>query len=356
MNILFYLSHPAQFHFAKNIISNLKRDGNNVVILIKTKDVLESLLKESGWDYINIQPKLRKNNKLSMALASFQRTFRVLNYAKKYKADMLVGTDASIAQTAWLLHKVSLTTLEDDAEIIPKLVKTTYPFTTDIVVPSVCGVGRWKNKKIAYQGYMKLAYLHPNYFQPDIEVVRKYIKEEKFCIIRLAKLTAHHDKGIGGLNLQQTLDMVKMLISAGIKPYVHSEVNLNDDLRKYQLNMASSDIHHIIAFATLLVSDSQSMSVEAAMLGTPSVRFSDFSGRISVLEELESKYQLTFGIKSTNSERLFEKIQELLSNEDLKKEFSARRQKMLDDKIDVTAFFTWYIEKYPQSKSEYLKQ
>ena len=36
----------------------------------------------------------------------------------------------------------------------------------------------------------------------------------------------------------------------------------------------------------------------------------------------------------------------------LRSEFQARRQRMLVDKIDVTAFFTWFIENYPSSAQE----
>jgi hypothetical protein len=35
----------------------------------------------------------------------------------------------------------------------------------------------------------------------------------------------------------------------------------------------------------------------------------------------------------------------------LKAEWQLRRQLMLNDKIDVTAFYVWFIENYPQSKS-----
>lgn len=351
MNILFYFGHPAQFHFAKNIVANLKNDGHNVHILIKTKDILEDLLKESGWDYVNIQPVFRKNNKLSIAMASLQRTRMVLKYAKRYKVDLLIGTDASVAQAAWLLHKFSFTTLEDDAEIITKLVKTTYPFTTCIVVPRVCSVGKWNAKKVAYDGYMKLGYLHPNCFTPNLQTVRKYIDSGKYCLIRLAKLVAHHDEGIKGLDLTIVSQLVKLMEVYGLKVYIHSEIPLDESLEQYHLKMASADIHHVLAFASLLISDSQSMSVEAAMLGTPSIRFSDFTGKISVLEELEQKYGLTFGIKTNELQRLYDKTKELLSMNGLKEEFLERRQRMLADKIDVTAFFTWFIENYPESNN-----
>ena len=41
----------------------------------------------------------------------------------------------------------------------------------------------------------------------------------------------------------------------------------------------------------------------------------------------------------------------MMSNllENLKEEFKARRQKMLSEKIDVTAFLVWFIEHYPES-------
>jgi predicted glycosyltransferase len=89
--------------------------------------------------------------------------------------------------------------------------------------------------------------------------------------------------------------------------------------------------------------------MEAAMLGTPSIRFSDFSGRISVLEELEHKYGLTFGFKTNESDKFFNKIDELLKTKNIKKEWQRRRQKMLAEKIDVTAFMAWLIENYPES-------
>lgn len=85
------------------------------------------------------------------------------------------------------------------------------------------------------------------------------------------------------------------------------------------------------------------------MLGVPSIRFSDIAGMISVLEELEKVYGLTFGIPTSAPERLFEKINELLSLSDLNREFENRRQRMLEDKIDITAFMVWFIENYPES-------
>ena len=350
MNILFYLGHPAQYHFIKNSARQLLEDGHQVKILIKTKDILENLLQEDGWEYENIQPNYRKNAKLAILTASFKRTLAVLKAACRFKADMLIGTDSSIAQAGWLLRKPAITTLEDDIEVIGNLAKLTYPFTTHIITPRPCCVGKWEKKKVPYEGYMKLAYLHPNYFTPNENIVRGYGIEGKYVLIRLAKLVAHHDAGIGGLWTSLVKKMVAQVEAMGYKAYISSEVELCTDLEPYRLSIHYRDIHHVLAFASLLISDSQSMSVEAAMLGTPSIRFSDFKGRISVLEELEEKYQLTFGIKTDAPEKLKEKTAELLRMSDVRATFQQRRQKMLSEKIDVAAFLTKFIEDYPGSK------
>ena len=46
---------------------------------------------------------------------------------------------------------------------------------------------------------------------------------------------------------------------------------------------------------------------------------------------------------------MFDKIQELLSQENLKEQWKIKRDRLLADKIDVTAFYVWFIENYPES-------
>ncbi len=59
------------------------------------------------------------------------------------------------------------------------------------------------------------------------------------------------------------------------------------------------------------------------------------------------KYGLTFGIKTSEPQRLFDKIEELINTPNIKEEWQKRRQKMLSEKIDVTAFMVWFVENYP---------
>ena len=344
-----YLGHPAQYHCIKYTVRQLIDDGHSVKMLIKTKDMLEDLVKEDGWSYENIQTTFRKGSKWSIIKASFERTGKVFRIARQFRADLLIGTDSSIAQAAWLLRKPAITTLEDDVEVIYNLARLTYPFTSSILVPAPCRVGKWENKKVPYYGYMKLAYLHPNRFTPDKAVVEKYGITGDYILIRLAKLAAHHDVGIKGLTTELVQRVIYLAREKGLAVYISSESDLDASLAPYQFRIKHTDIHHIMAYAPLLISDSQSMSVEAAMLGVPSIRFSDFAGRISVLEELEQSYNLTLGIRTAEAELLEKKVTELLSLPDIRSEFIVRRDKMLSEKVDVTAFLVWFIENYPDS-------
>jgi predicted glycosyltransferase len=88
------------------------------------------------------------------------------------------------------------------------------------------------------------------------------------------------------------------------------------------------------------------MAAEAAVLGTPSIRFNDFVGEISYLEELEHKYQLTFGIRTSDQEKLFEKTKELIEESDLSETFRSRKEIMLNEKTDLSIIMKDLFLKY----------
>ena len=93
-------------------------------------------------------------------------------------------------------------------------------------------------------------------------------------------------------------------------------------------------MHHVMAFADLYIGDSQTMAAEAGVLGVPFVCFNDFVGRIGYLRELEDHYQLGYGIKTSQVERLYKVVENLVKMPDRKAVYEIRRQKMLSEKID----------------------
>lgn len=351
MKILLYFGHPAQYLFLRESIKCLIGNGHKIKILIKTKDVLEYLLLQDELEYVNILPQERSKSKIAIAFSLLKRNLVIFPIMVKFNPDLIIGTDAAIAQLGWLFRKNRITITEDDYEVIKTLGILSYPFTKTILCPEVCSVGKWDRKKIGYAGYMKLGYLHPNVFKRNHKIPEKYNLEKKYGVIRLAKLTAHHDFGIKGIDESFLDEIISVFEKHSIAVFISAEDNIDQKYDKYLFDINPNDMHQILANAEFLICDSQSMSVEASMLGVPSIRFSSFAGRISVLEELEHNYQLTFGINPKNPELLLTKLDRLLSLQNLKEVFRVRRLKMLSEKIDVTAFLVWFIENYPKSKN-----
>lgn len=352
MNVLIQLSHPAHFHLYKNVAKNLMVDGHKVFILIKTKDILEDLLKRSGLPYYNILQEAHRKSKLGILWDMLVRDWRILRFVKRNKIDLLTGSTVEIAQVGWLTHKYRINTGEDDMRIVPLFQKMAGPFIQTMLSPVSCDNWKLEPKSIKYAGYHKLAYLHPNQFIPNKSVVEQYFSTERpYFILRFAQLKAYHDieSNAHGINTDIAQHLIEMLLPHG-NVYITSERELEPQFEKHRLRINPLDIHHVLAYAKLYVGDSQSMAVEAAMLGTPSMRFNDFAGKIGVLEELEHKYELTFAVSPSEPQKLYDKVQELLAMPDLHEVFQQRRQRMLSEKIDVTAFFTWFIENYPESR------
>lgn len=349
MKILFYLGHPAHFHLFKNTIQSLESNGHRVSVLIKKKDILEDLIRRSGISYINILPEGRGDSKSRIALGMLKRDWRLFRFCLRQRPDLMIGTSTEIGHVGTLLNIPSINVNEDDSDAVPLYSRISYPWSTHILSPAVCNNGRWEKKSVKYQGYHELAYLHPSIFTPSKEIAKKYLSVEKpYFLIRFAKLNAHHDKGISGITDELALQIIDILKPYG-NTFITSERKFDEKFEPYRLQIDPIDIHHVMAFASLYIGDSQTMAAESGVLGVPFIRFNGFVGKLGYLNELESKYQLGYGIIPSEPEKLLETISDLLALENRSEIFKARQLIMLKDKIKVTEFFVWLIESYPDS-------
>lgn len=219
-----------------------------------------------------------------------------------------------------------------------------------LFAPTVCNNLFWNKRTIKYNGYHELAYLHPNHFIPQKEIVERYFPGCKpYFILRFAQLNAYHDVGIKGINTNIAQNLINILKPYG-DIYITSERELEPQFEQYRIKINPLDMHHVMAFASLYIGDSQTMAAEAGVLGTPFIRFNDFVGKISYLKELEDVYKLGYGIKTKDIPVLYNTVDTLLKMENRSKIYQERRLVMLSEKIDCSLFFTWFIENYPQSK------
>jgi len=231
----------------------------------------------------------------------------------------------------------------------PLFVKFGHPFADTILSP--INTPRKSKKTIYIHAYHELAYLHPRRFTPDSSVLSDAGVEvgNPYFILRFNAFKAHHDVGVVGLTIDNKRRLVNYLKTKG-KVFITMERDIDDEFKPYQLKVSPEKAHSLMYYATMFVGDSQTMTSEAAVLGTPAIRCNTFVGRIHYLEEEEHKYGLTYGFRPERSEEMFRRIEELLSLANLKQEWQSRRQKMLSEKIDYAQFLTWFIESYPESK------
>lgn len=373
MDVLIQLSHPAHFHLYREVAKNLINQGNKVLFVIKSKDILEQLLQNAGLPYVNINQHAHRGSKLGILWDMFVREWRIIKLCRKHKIDLLTGSTPEVAHVAWLLGLHAVNTGEDDADVISMFIKIAKPFIDGYAAPDPCEMGTVEKRTSHYPGYHELAYLHPNHFTASQEVVTSYgIDTAKpYFILRFASLNAHHDDGIKGINTEVAQRLIDTLSPHG-QIYITSERPLEPQFEQYRIRINPLDMHHVMAFASLYIGDSQTMAAEAGVLGVPFVRFNDFVGRIGYLRELEDIYELGYGIHATplteespirradgsiqpgGVEQLYARVEQLVAMpaEQRRTVFAARREKMLADKIDCAKFLTWFIENYPASAQQ----
>lgn len=358
MRVLFSLNHPAHYHMFKRLAKMLQEDGHETQYVICNKDVLEDLLKSDGVPYVKLQQRRhRKSSALSVMVNGvvdmLEKDWLLMKYVGQHRPDIMIGTDLSIGHVGLLKGIPSLFFNEDDYEINKAACLLSYPFVSGIVAPDVCNVGRsFERKKIPYRGYQKLAYIHPKYFTADYQLVKKYIGDvDTYFILRLVSLTAGHD--ISGKHQgidNSLLDCLITLLESRGKVLISSERPLAEKYQKYQLNAPASCMHHLMQFATLFIADSQSMCFEAGLMGVPYIRFNDFVGKISVLNQVENEYQLGYGVRTCDAAKLLQLADDLTCTPNLKEQWRQKKERLFQDKIDVNLFWKWLIENYPQSR------
>lgn len=168
--------------------------------------------------------------------------------------------------------------------------------------------------------------------------------------MRFVGWTAHHDTGKSSLDFQQKRFFVKELEKYA-RVFISTETDLPPELEEYKIIISPEKIHDLLYYAKMLISDSQTMTTEAAILGTPAIRCNSWVGKDDMLNfiELEQKYGLIFNY--SDPDKAFEKAIEILQKPNLKEEWSKKSDRLLKDKIDVTAFMVKLVEDYPKNYS-----
>lgn len=345
MRILIDIGHPAHVHYFKHFAREMGKKGHDVFFTCREKEFEIDLLTYYGFQFKSFGKKYQSSLGKIWGLVEFD--VKEFLTGLKFKPDILLSAGSIYAAHASFLLGKPHIALEDTFNF--EQIRLYLPFT-DVVLTADYDHPLKSPKVIKYSGYQELAYLHPNRFQPDRNILKELgvSPEEKYVIIRFVSWKATHDLGHKGIYFENKIKAVKEFEKYA-KVFISSEKPLPDELIPYKINIPPYKIHDAIVFSSLLYGESTTMAEEAAMLGVPAII--NYKHVTFYTEHLEREYSILFNLTLENFNQInaIRKGIELLSNSKTKSEWQFRRQKMLIDKIDVTAFLVWFVENYPES-------
>ncbi|MCB9447769.1 MAG: DUF354 domain-containing protein [Flavobacteriales bacterium] len=342
MKIFIDIGHPAHVHYFKNFIWIMKEKGHEVTISARDKEVALTLLDYYGFSYTNrgkgktgIRGKLSymlKADRFLMKKAKHEHLDVFLSFASPYAA-----------QVAWFSGKPHIAFDDTDHNMFGHIMYV--PFTKAILTPKVY-LKNQGSRQIRFDGFMELCSLHPKRFKPNPEAAAELAelgKDGKYIVLRFVSWQASHDIGLTGLSLEEKYRLVREL-SKYARVVISSEAALPDDLKGYAYSTHPAYMHDVLKGASLLVSESLTMSAEAVFLGTPSLCIS--TAQAGTLDE-----EVRLGLIEIfrKSDGVIERALDIVKDEDYKRKFEQKSIDVIKDKIDVTAFMVWFVENYPES-------
>ena len=339
MNFLFDIGHPGHVHLLHGLAEELGRRGHTLHYSVRDIPVAKRLMVHYGMTpWIDLGGK--RDSLVGKARTVLSQDFQLLRYVLQNHIDMGFSSGLVLSHVSRFTGMKSVMFDDDDDAAEPLVTKFGHPFT-DVVFTPDC-IRRKTKHAVYYAGTHELAYLHPNRFTPDPIVLQHAgIQEgERFFIMRFVALKGHHDVGQQGLSLEQKKALVELLKPHG-RVIITSERAVEPEFEPYRLPVPPDEIHSLMAYSSLFLGDSQTMTSEAAVLGVPALKCNTFAGRLSVPNMLERRFNLCYAYLPAQFGEMYRHVEQLLARDpaELKNEWQAKRQQMLSAMIDPTEFY-----------------
>lgn len=344
MRIVVDIGHPAHVHFFKNFIWEMKGRGHEVLITATRKDVSLELLNNYGFDYIDMGS--YGNSSIKKILNVPLMALKMYKKVNNFKPDIFVGISAIRAAHASKLTRKPCIVFDDTEH--SKWEHILYAPGADIICTPSCFKKDLGKKQVRYDGYHELAYLHPDYFEPDPSVLQ-YIglkQGDKFAVVRFVAWKAVHDINQHGFSPSGRRRLIEEL-EKKVPVFITSEKPLPEEFSQYSANIPPQMLHDLLYYAELCVSEGGTTGTEAAALGTPAIHISTTAQYCGNFDDMSQNYGLIETCSDENT--AINRAIELLDNGKTKGEWRRKRQKMLAGKIDVTRFMLKLVESYANS-------
>ena len=338
MKILVDITHPAHVHFFKYAIRDWEARGHQIVITSRDKDLTLCLLDQYEFRHTTLS-RARKGI-AGLGLEMLERGRKLWNIVRSDRPAVLTGIGGTFIAPIGKLTGTPVV-IFTDTEHARVSNAIAFPLADAICTPA-CYEDWIGRKQVTYAGYHELAYLHPNRFTPNPDVLEEAGIEpnQRFFLIRFVSWGAAHDVGQSGFSPEGKCELVRRLSKLG-QVIITSESQLPPNLEPYRMRVSPTKIHALLAYSSLYIGEGATMASEAALLGIPSIYVNPLTA--GSLEE-EERYGLLYRIPDENE--AIERAIALMNTAGVRADWQRKRQRLLQDKIDVTAWMVDFVEGY----------
>lgn len=328
----FDLNHPADFHFFKHLMNWMIEQGYVLKIVARDKECLHILLEDAGFSYTS------RGSGLHSLPGKYLYAFWVLTllFIKlvRFRPNVCLGLSSPYLAVVSRLLKikcVSYDDTDDNPRLLPLIKQSSY----------LLSPGNYPHKFHSYHfrlpSLKELAYLHPAHFQ--------HKQEQQTVFFRITRTDSIHHSTDSVLDEKQVFRKMQEL-SVNQNILLSSELDLKLEKRHYIQPANPVRIHKDLANSKVFWSNSATMAAEAAVLGVPAIFVS--AEKFAYISELE-EYGLLYYYHPDNLVPSLEKIDSILAGNPSSNYFRDARERLLRDKMDMTAFLIWFIDQLPDS-------
>jgi len=262
--------------------------GHELQVVTRDKDITHQLLDLFSVPYVCLS---KQKTGLGLAQELLKRWYKLTIMLRDFRPDIVLsisGITTSLPSRLLGIPNIALTDTET-AELSNRIA---FPFADRVLTPE------WFTKDFGrnhyrYRSFHEWSYLHPDEFIPDRELVKGegIDPDQPYAVVRFVRWDAVHDQGEKGFSAEDAIRLIEQL-SSRMKVVLTTETPPPEALKKFIVAIRIDRMHHVMAFAKLVVGESPSMCAEAALMGVPSVLASSWAGECGNMKVLSDEFRL----------------------------------------------------------------
>lgn len=333
MRYVFFTNTPAHVHLYRHAVDRLDAAGHEVLVLARDYGCTVQLLDRFGLPY-------RLYGKCDTTKGSVFRNlprhyWNIIPTVRSFDPDVIFGVGAYAAHAGAVSRTPAVLILDSEPTSLDHTISR--PFAAAFLTPHAFRKRLGENH-YQFRGFSETAYLHPSVYEPnpDIREALGLSADEPYVILRFNAFGSHHDVGRSGFTHEQRRQLIESF-SEWATVFVSDEGGtLNVDALPARLfDLHPALLHDALASARLVVTDTQTVCTEAALLGTPVVRSNSFVGDSDMgnFRELE-RQGLVYN--TTEFEDVVETGLAVLGDESIAAEWLRRRDAYVGDLVNLT--------------------